>query len=87
MCNRISGVSARKTEGGSYLFIKLPELDISIGEFCKCVRELTNVTITPGTEFGSQYTHHFRINFSQDADKTIDALNRVFTVMERYRRL
>ena len=86
ICRAVPGVSARTTEGGSYLFVNLPELDVTIGEFCKCVRALTNVTITPGTEFGPQFTHHFRINFSQDKERTFDALHRVFTVLERYRK-
>lgn len=86
LCRNVEGVQARTTEGGSYLFIRLPELDVSIGEFCKCVRALTNVTITPGTEFGPQFTQHFRINFSQDKAKALDALRRVFAVLERYRK-
>lgn len=86
ICRAVEGVSARTTEGGSYLFVKLPELDITIDDFCKCVRALTNVAITPGTEFGSIYTHHFRINFSQDKTKALAALSRVFQVLERYRK-
>lgn len=86
LCNSVPGVSVRKTEGGSYLFITLPEMDVNINQFCKCVRLLTNVIITPGTEFGPQFTHHFRINFSQDKDKAISALKRVFELFERYRK-
>ncbi len=87
ICRAVPGVTVRTTEGGSYLFVCLPELDISIGDFCKCVRKLANVTITPGTEFGPQFTHHFRINFSQDKASAFDALCRVFTVLERYRKV
>lgn len=82
---KVEGVSARKTEGGSYLFVKLPPLTVEIGEFCKAVRELAGVTVTPGTEFGPQFTRHFRINFSQDAKAAGEAIDRLLLIMERYR--
>ena len=81
----IPGVKARPTDGGSYLFITLPELDVSIEDFVKIVRRLADVTLTPGTEFGPQFTHSFRINFSQDHKAAVDGLRRVFTIMDRYR--
>ncbi len=80
------GVRARKTDGGSYLFVELPELEVSIQDFVKILRELANVIVTPGTEFGPQFTHHFRINFSQDHDAAVDAMRRVFLIMNRYRK-
>lgn len=80
------GFFVRKTEAGSYLFIELPELEVEIVDFVKIVRQLADVTITPGTEFGPQFTHHFRINFSQDRDKAIHAVDRVIQVANRYRR-
>lgn len=83
---KAEGVSARRTEGGSYLFVKLPKLDIEIGDFCKAVRELAGVTVTPGTEFGPQFTDHFRINFSQDAMAAGEAIDRLLVIMERYRK-
>ena len=83
---RTPGVSARPTEGGSYLFVTIPELDVDIHQFVRIVRELAGVIITPGTEFGPQFTRHFRINFSQDKDKAVAAMERVMAVLERYRR-
>ena len=83
---KAEGVSVRPTDAGSYLFPKLPELEISIGDFTKAVRELAGVTITPGTEFGPQFTSHFRINFSQDHKAAVDAIDRLLQVMERYRK-
>ena len=80
-----AGCQVRKTEGGSYIFPSLPPMDISISDFAKVVRQLTGVAITPGTEFGPQFVHNFRVNFSQDHDDAIDAVKRVMTVMERYR--
>ncbi|MCI6286765.1 aminotransferase class I/II-fold pyridoxal phosphate-dependent enzyme [Acidaminococcus fermentans] len=79
------GCSVRKTEGGSYIFPTLPPMDVSISDFAKIVRRLTGVIITPGTEFGPQFTHSFRVNFSQDPKNTHSAIDRVLQVMERYR--
>lgn len=42
--------------------------------------------ITPGTEFGPQFTNHFRINFSQDKTKAIAAIERVVELVKRYRK-
>ncbi len=85
--HQTSGVRARITNSGSYLFVEMPELEVSIQDFVKIVRILAGVTITPGTEFGSQFSHHFRINFSQDHEAALDAMRRVMIVMERYRKV
>lgn len=82
----VPGVSARPTDGGSYLFVEIPELEVSLHQFIRIVRELAGVTLTPGTEFGPQFLHQFRINFSQDHDKAVAAMKRVFEVMDRYRK-
>ena len=52
----------------------------------RIVRELAGVIVTPGTEFGPQFLHQFRINFSQDHDKAVDAMKRLLAVMDRYRK-
>ena len=80
------GVSARKTDGGSYIFIELPEMTVSIERFCRICQKSADVIVTPGTEFGPQFTRHFRINFSQEHDICIDAVRRVLNVMEVYRK-
>ena len=54
--------------------------------FVKLCRQYAHVSVTPGTEFGPEFTHHFRINFSQDAQKAHDAIQRLLTLMERYRK-
>ena len=84
--SKVPGVSARPTDGGSYLFVEIPELEVSLHQFIRIVRELANVTLTPGTEFGPQFLHEFRINFSQDKNNAVDAMKRVFAVMDRYRK-
>ena len=82
----VPGVSARPTDGGSYLFVEIPELEVSLHQFIRIVREMANVTLTPGTEFGPQFLHEFRINFSRDKNNAVDAMKRVFAVMDRYRK-
>lgn len=82
LTEEFDGVSARPTDGGSYIFFELPELKVSIEEFTRICEKNADVIVTPGTEFGPQFTHHFRINFSQDHDVCIDAVRRVFRIME-----
>ena len=82
----VPGVFAKPTQGGSYLFITIPELDVTLHQFIRILRELANVTVTPGTEFGPQFLHQFRINFSQDKEKAVAAIERFLTVLERYRK-
>lgn len=82
----VPGVFAKPTQGGSYLFITIPELDVTLHQFIRTLRELANVTVTPGTEFGPQFLHQFRINFSQDKEKAVAAIERFLIVLERYRK-
>jgi len=81
----IKGVDVRTTEAGSYLFIRLPAMDVSMEDFVKTVRELAGVVVTPGTEFGPQFREYFRINFSQDHNAAVAAIDRLLIVLERYR--
>lgn len=82
----VPGVCARPTEGGSYLFVTIPELDVSLHQFIRVLRELAGVTVTPGTEFGPQFLRQFRINFSQDKEKAVAAIERFLTILELYRK-
>lgn len=86
LLNTCDGIKLRPTDAGSYLFPELPELDVDIETFAKIVRQIADVTITPGTEFGPQFTHHFRINFSQNHAAALDAIKRLLEVVERYRK-
>ena len=79
------GCSARTTDGGSYLFWKLPELEVTLGQFVQILRKHAAVTVTPGTEFGPRYTDCVRLNFSQDRAAAVEAVKRVITMIERYR--
>lgn len=83
--SKAEGVHVRPSDGGSYLFVTLPELDVTIEDFSKILRKLADVTVTPGTEFGPQFVHSFRINFSQDHRAAVEAAERILTIMKRYR--
>jgi len=86
LLNQAEGMKARATEAGSYLFVTIPELVVPIEHFVKILRIQANVTVTPGTEFGSRFTREFRINFSQDHTAAVDAMKRTINLIERYRR-
>ena len=83
---KIPGCAVRPTEGGSYLFPRMPELKLSMKEFVSALRVQANVVVTPGTEFGPQFTDSFRINFSQDRAAAVDAVRRIAKMVERYRK-
>ncbi|AZU64443.1 pyridoxal phosphate-dependent aminotransferase [Neobacillus mesonae] len=80
------GFKVRGTEAGSYLFPRIPELDVPVEEFVKILRLQANVIVTPGTEFGSQFIDSFRLNFSQDHEAAVAAIDRVIKVVELYRK-
>lgn len=82
----VDGVQVRPTDAGSYLFPKMPPLTVSIDDFVKIVRKLADVTVTPGTEFGPEFTDSFRINFSQDPKAAYEGMERLLKIMERYRK-
>ena len=84
--NGTAGVSARPTQGGSYLFVTIPELEVPLHGFIRAARAHAGVTVTPGTEFGPAFLHQFRLNISQDHDAAVDALKRLFQLMELYRK-
>ena len=79
------GITARTTEAGSYLFPKLPPLARLRRGLCENPPGPADVTVTPGTEFGPQFTDSFRINFSQDRKAAEAAVDRIITMIERYR--
>jgi len=81
----VSGIQVRSTDAGSYLFPTLPALDVDITDFVKIVRKLADVTLTPGVEFGPQFIHSFRLNFSQNHEAALSAIDRLILIMERYR--
>lgn len=81
----VDNIEVRPTEGGSYIFPRVKNLKVGISEFAKILRIQAGVTVTPGTEFGPQFTDCFRLNFSQDAQKAHEAIERTLQIIERYR--
>ena len=79
------GCSVRTTEAGSYLFLRLPRLDVTLEQFVKLLRKQAGVTVTPGTEFGPQFTDCIRMNFSQEPNAAARAVERIIIMIERYR--
>lgn len=83
---KVEGLQIRVTEAGSYIFPKLPPLSLSLFDFVKILRLYANVIVTPGTEFGPQFTDSIRLNFSQDRKKALMAVDRICEMIERYRK-
>lgn len=79
------GFTVRLSEGGSYLFPKMPEIGASLTDFTKALRLQAKVIVTPGTQFGPQFTDSFRINFSQDRVAAVAAILRIIELVNRYR--
>jgi aspartate/methionine/tyrosine aminotransferase len=76
----LPGARVRSPEGGSYLFVQLPPLQKPVPEFLHALAQRQGVTVTPGTEFGPGFDDFFRINFSQDADAAVAAVERLVTL-------
>ncbi|WP_462421675.1 pyridoxal phosphate-dependent aminotransferase [Salinicoccus sp. Marseille-QA3877] len=82
---REAGFEVRTTEAGSYIFPKINNLSIDCENFVKILKKQAKVTVTPGTQFGPQFTDCIRLNFSQDKEKAVDAVKRIIKVTEYYK--
>lgn len=82
---RDAGFEVRTTEAGSYIFPKINDLSIGCENFVKVLKKQAKVTVTPGTQFGPQFTNSIRLNFSQDKDRAVDAVKRIIKVASFYR--
>ena len=81
----VAGLNVRTTEGGSYIFPRIPPLAVSTLEFVKLLRRQAGVTVTPGTEFAPHLTDSFRLNFSQNPQAASFAIERIVAMIARYR--
>jgi len=81
----IDGCFVRTPDAGSYLFPQLPDLTIAPADFVKALRMLGGVTVTPGTEFSPHTANSIRLNFSQDHAAAVAAVERLSTLLDRYR--
>lgn len=81
----VPGLEARVPEAGSYLFPRLPKLDVPLHTFVRALRQQAAVTVTPGTEFSPDATDSIRLNFSQNHEAAVKAVERIAQMIERYR--
>lgn len=82
----VPGLKVRPPEAGSYLFPKLPALDVHVHDFVKALRQLASVSVTPGTEFSPDAADCIRLNFSQNHQAAVQAVERIAALIERYRK-
>lgn len=83
---RDAGMPTATPQAGSYLFPKLPEMDISVALFVKLLRHQAGVTVTPGSEFGPTTRDSVRLNFSQDHMRAVAAAKRIVEMVQRYKK-
>ncbi len=81
----VPGLEIREPQAGSYLFPRLPKLDVPLHTFVRALRQQASVTVTPGTEFSPDRTDSIRLNFSQNHDAAVKAVERIAQMIERYR--
>lgn len=81
----VAGLGVRTPEAGSYLFPQLPALELSLHDFVSALRQQANVVVTPGTEFSPDAVRSIRLNFSQNHDAAVAAVERIVALTERYR--
>lgn len=83
---RAAGLSTATPQAGSYLFPKLPPLEINTELFVQLLRYQAGVTVTPGSEFGPTTRDSIRLNFSQDHKAAVAAAKRIVEIVDRYRK-
>jgi aspartate/methionine/tyrosine aminotransferase len=76
-------ISARPTEGGSYLFVHVSTIRGRVDEFVTRLRGESQVIVTRGLEFGN-YTDEVRLNFSQDRSNAVAAVERMTDFAARF---
>lgn len=81
----VKGLAVRVPDAGSYLFPRIPAMSVSLQSFVHILRDQAAVTVTPGTEFSPQATDSIRLNFSQNHQAAVQAVERVVQLIERYR--
>ncbi|MEO9019244.1 MAG: pyridoxal phosphate-dependent aminotransferase [Gemmatimonadaceae bacterium] len=81
----VPGVTVRVPDAGSYIFPKMPALSIGLYDFVRAVRVQASAVVTPGTEFSPDATDSIRLNFSQNHQAAVHAVQRIAELIERYR--
>ncbi|GES51376.1 MULTISPECIES: pyridoxal phosphate-dependent aminotransferase [Rhizobium] len=78
-------IKVRITEAGSYIFPQLPPLAVGGKDFVRILRLQASVIVTPGTEFSPFCDSSVRLNFSQDHAAAVAAVERLVSLVDRYR--
>lgn len=81
----VDGLAVRAPEAGSYLFPRLPKMALPLHTFVRALRTQAAVTVTPGTEFSPDATDSIRLNFSQNHEAAVHAVERIVQLIARYR--
>lgn len=81
----VPGLAIRAPQAGSYLFPRLPKLSVPLHTFVKALRTQAAVTVTPGTEFSPDATDSVRLNFSQNHEAAVKAVERIAQMVDRYK--
>lgn len=79
------GITVSTPQAGSYVFPRLPQLAVTHADFVKLLRLQAGVIVTPGTEFSPHAAASVRLNFSQDHQAAVAAVERLVALVERYR--
>lgn len=82
---RAANLQTATPQAGSYLFPRLPQLEIDLNTFVRLLRYQAGVTVTPGTEFAPDCVDSIRLNFSQDHKATVAAARRIVKMVELYK--
>lgn len=81
---RDAGLQTASPHAGSYLFPKLPPMEVDLITFVRLLRYQANVIVTPGTEFDPACRDSIRLNFSQDHKAAIAAAGRMVSMVKMY---
>lgn len=81
----VAGLLVRTPQAGSYLFPRLPRLQIPLHSFVRALRVQAGVSVTPGTEFDPGADDSIRLNFSQNHERALAAVRRMTEMINRYR--
>ncbi len=81
---RASGVEAHLSEGGIFLFPRIP-LAMGSETFCNSLAKSRGVITIPGRAFGAGGEGHFRITLSAPAERLVEAAKRIASFVEEAR--
>jgi aspartate/methionine/tyrosine aminotransferase len=81
---RAADLACFTPQAGSYLFPKLPPLEVDPHTFVSLLRHQAGVTVTPGTEFAPGSADSIRLNFSQDEAAAVAAAGRIVKMVTLY---